>query len=511
MHPKRKLSRQQLRKNLELLGSLSDLLPPNLPPSPPSSRSSSPAPGSKRKPDSDPANDHIKRPRTSEALDRSYRNPPSQSVNSNSAPRSDPCEEGELRDDPTPSKPHALLPATPSLPIQRPRKNLSKSDPVFEAIHDRYHNYGRMLKYSGDTRFWSTYSPSHKEYKPLIHPPPVSSPYHKHGALMARLELLDALICFTYAIWSKDFRLGACLSAWPSTQAYLNWTKMKWAAESSAGEREKALLGLIYMIEAFIHSRMFVYCARQTVEPQMEEIMQKARVLVESAAANDASPGSSNGTPAFGGAQATPPMLPSPASIAPANSANSTPTGRGTGTPTTTINAATVCASAAASASTQRPPTPTMRSKVRFELHTPPPPIASSINLPITAAFAHSLQTLSHGVTKATLSMRQSQQHLTLRTLAVHFPVTFARIVHSSLSQSDEFEPDMEDEEGELFWPGAPETGEGLGWVCLMGKAMIKEFGKDIGYLGYEGIVRKPETSTPAPPASVPPRLQSRR
>jgi hypothetical protein len=34
-----------------------------------------------------------------------------------------------------------------------------------------------------------------------------------------------------------------------------------------------------------------------------------------------------------------------------------------------------------------------------------------------------------------------------------------------------------------------------LGWVCLVGKAMIKEFGRDIGYVGYDGVVPKPETS----------------
>ena len=92
--------------------------------------------------------------------------------------------------------------------------------------------------------------------------------------------------------------------------------------------------------------------------------------------------------------------------------------------------------------------------------------------------------------------MRQSQTLLTLRTLSDHFPTTFTRIIHSSLSHNQEYEPDIEDEEGELFWPAAPSTGEGLGWVCLVGKAMIKEFGRDIGYMGYDGVVPKPESSS---------------
>jgi hypothetical protein len=86
--------------------------------------------------------------------------------------------------------------------------------------------------------------------------------------------------------------------------------------------------------------------------------------------------------------------------------------------------------------------------------------------------------------------------------LSDHFPNTFKRIVHSSLSYNQEYEPDIEDEEGELFWPGAPSTGEGLGWVCLVGKAMIKEFGRDIGYVGYDGVVPKPETSTSNRPST---------
>jgi len=89
----------------------------------------------------------------------------------------------------------------------------------------------------------------------------------------------------------------------------------------------------------------------------------------------------------------------------------------------------------------------------------------------------------------------------------LYFPITFARIIHSSLKYSEEAEPDIEDEEGELFWPTSAETGQGLGWVCLVGKAMIKEFGKDFGYLGYEGVVPKPEPSG----ASAPIRLTQKR
>ena len=88
--------------------------------------------------------------------------------------------------------------------------------------------------------------------------------------------------------------------------------------------------------------------------------------------------------------------------------------------------------------------------------------------------------------------MKKSQETLTLPILREHFPKTFARMVFSTLAYDEEHEPEFEDEEGELFWPDQCITGEGLGWVCLMGKAMIFEFGKEFGYMGKEGIVPKP-------------------
>jgi hypothetical protein len=114
-------------------------------------------------------------------------------------------------------------------------------------MHDIYHKYGRMLKYSGDARFWSTYPATHKEYRPLANPPPPNSPYHKHGGLIARLELVDALVCFTYSLWSKDFSRKSCFrETWATIEAFLGWCKNKWIAElDTIGDREKALLGLM--------------------------------------------------------------------------------------------------------------------------------------------------------------------------------------------------------------------------------------------------------------------------
>jgi hypothetical protein len=130
---------------------------------------------------------------------------------------------------------------------------------------------------------------------------------------------------------------------------------------------------------------------------------------------------------------------------------------------------------------------------------------ASSVSIPISPTMAQALKEQSGGVVSVSFCMNMTQQTLNLPVMAQHFPVTFARMVHSSLLWHEEHEPDIEDEEGELFWPGQCATGEGLGWVCLMGKAMIKEFGKDIGYRGLDGVIPKPkpEEHGPETPAST--------
>ena len=116
----------------------------------------------------------------------------------------------------------------------------------FDAIHDNYYAAGRKLKYSGDARFWSTYPPTHREYRPILDPPKPGSLYHKHGGLIARLELLDALLCFTYAIWNRDFARRSCnTETWSTIQAFLAWCKQKWQTEEGITDAERAFLGVM--------------------------------------------------------------------------------------------------------------------------------------------------------------------------------------------------------------------------------------------------------------------------
>ena len=246
--------------SLQLIGDLGAPLPPTLPPSPPASRAASPA-GLKRK--HDPSSDHdaVKRPRTTVNQDRSppQSHPPSQpqdhfqpppppppsarqsAPTPHIPPRSEPCEDGEVQEEP------AGVPPVPSVdvPIRRPKKG-KPSVRHFDDLHTKYHQAGRVLKYSGDARLWSAYPPSHREYRPLHDPPPPNSPYHKHGGLIARLELLDALICFTYSIWSRDYGRGQCyVETWTTIEAFLGWCKQKWHVEEGTSDAERAFLGLM--------------------------------------------------------------------------------------------------------------------------------------------------------------------------------------------------------------------------------------------------------------------------
>jgi hypothetical protein len=171
--------------------------------------------------------------------------------------RNEPSEDGEVREEPVVASSSRLPPAPPppttspvaipttTVPIRRPKRG-KPTHRYFDGLHDKYHNHGRMLKYSGDARFWSTYPSSHREYRPLLDPPPPNSSYHIHGGLIARLELVDALVCFTYSIWNKDYSRRSCnRDTWGTIEAFLGWCKQKWQAEEGMIDAEKAFIGLM--------------------------------------------------------------------------------------------------------------------------------------------------------------------------------------------------------------------------------------------------------------------------
>jgi hypothetical protein len=266
------------------------------------------------------------------------------------------------------------------------------------------------------------------------------------------------------------------------------------------------------MIEGFIYGRKFTYQAKGHLDAEMDKLVEKCKALAAAAAVAADENASAN----VSSSQLTPPMLPSPASIVASNSANSTPIGQANGTPNTasssSVTASSSAASAAAAAAAHlqqqqlQPLPPNMVPTMPNGLPLTPAAAAAaaSVTISITPTMTQQLKDSSGAIVAGSFCMSFVQQTLSLPILARHFPTTFARMVHSSLLPHEEHEPDIEDEEGELFWPGQCVTGEGLGWVCLMGKAMIKEFGKDIGYRGLDGVVPKPKVEEgPETPSSV--------
>ncbi|XP_006461212.1 hypothetical protein AGABI2DRAFT_185498 [Agaricus bisporus var. bisporus H97] len=480
---KRRWTRHELLQSIRILADLPRPLSQDLPLSPPASRPSSPAPGNKRKSvDSD--NLATKRLRTSSLSDRhghpfhhlptlppaSSAAPPSLHFPSasNTTARSEPCEDGEVPEDPPPP-PHGsaadcALYHPNTVPIRRPKRGRPPHK-YYDDLHDKYYQAGRLLKYSGDARFWSTYPPSHKEYRPLAHPPPVNSLYHKHGG-----------------------------ETWDTINAFMTWCKGKWLTQTQFHEAERPLL-------AFIEGRKMFYSIRHGLDLEMDRISGQAKVKIENAIHEVDQSASTPGIQ-VGKSQGTPPMLPSPASIAPTNSANSTPTTRDGGTPNTTT--------ARPPPDTRnpppqqfRPPTsnkpisffPLLPRRLRENASSIPQSYidaAQKVTEPIDVNTISELKDLTATFRSTASSMAEAQQTLNLATMARHFPRTFSRMVNSALTSTEEHEPDFEDEEGELFWPGQLVTGEGLGWVCLMGKAMIQEFGKAYGYRGLDGVVPKP-------------------
>ncbi|KAF5370808.1 hypothetical protein D9758_001965 [Tetrapyrgos nigripes] len=476
-----KLSRQQLLEHLKILDSLPPPLPASLPPSPPASP---PSFLGKRKQDVVEDSDRVKRHRSSQPL------PPPLSL--------EPAEDGEVSESPqTPSPPPPS-----ALPVRRPKHGTYPTS-HHDSLYNKYHQEGRELKFSGDARFWSTFPRTAKDYRPLADPPPTDSPYHKNGIQIAKLELLDALIRFTFAMWNKEYSRGICyFESWDSSMAYIDWCKSKWVTDDSTSEAEKAFRGLIDMIRAFILIRKAVFYNRHHLKPQAAKMFESVKESIATAI------DSSDPSNALLAAKSrTPPMLPSPAnSIGATNSANSTPTGSGS-TPSTSTDDPSSTPSVPVDAVPAMKIGPAIPRELlppnKLSDNRPIPPhvvaAANSVSLSVKPQLIHTLHSHSQNFAQAAHLISSAENVLNLPIIARHFPRTFARMIYTSLSPNEEYEPDFEDEEGELFWPTQCASGDGLGWVCLLGQAMIKEYGKPYGYVGHAGIIKKPQAERQRP------------
>lgn len=200
------------------------------------------------------------------------------------------------------------------------------------------------------------------------------------------------------------------------------------------------------------------------------------------------------GDPAFanGLTRTVPPMLPSPTST------NSTPVTRDEGTPSSNTRSSQTVANAA---SRQQPYTGAVPFKLLPEqLQNSAVPIPSqvmsameAVTEPIGPNLVQNLKDLTSNLMAISFCLERAKQTLNLPILRRCFPRTWTRMMYSTLLPNEEHEPDFEDEEGELYWPDQCISGEGLGWVCLMAKAMINEFGKTYVYKSVDGVVPKPK------------------
>ncbi|KAJ3869817.1 hypothetical protein EV359DRAFT_76428 [Lentinula novae-zelandiae] len=513
---KRAFSRQQLLQHLALLNTMPSPLPPALPPSPPASRSTSPVAGpsvqpAKRKSEAGLDTDRPKRSKTESTATthRVSHLPPTHYL-----PRSELAEDGEVAEEPnsvshpiqsraTPIHPSPDAPVKSFVPIRRPKRGHQHNVQLIPTLHEKYHQAGRKLKYSGDARFWSTYPPSHKEYRPIPNAPPPNSLYHIHGGMVAKLELMEALVMFVYSSWCKEYgRGGIYTDSWLTMEGFIKWCKAKWKPEEGSSDGEKAFYGLIHMFHAFIHARIVTQSQRK-LRSDLERVTE-ATCQAVNAAISDAP--SHNSSSLGAKSQSTPPMLPSPASIGAANSANSTPTNRD-GTPISSeIRSASISSSSAINAPSQSSSSPSGPSiplpflPPQYRTGIPPSHISAAANT-VSASFnlnqLATVNEVSYSLSVSIAEMQTAQVHLNFSIIARHFPRTFARMVHSTLKSTEEHEVDFEDDDGELFWPGQSITGDGLGWLCYMGEAMVQEFGKQFDYKGLKGVVPKPDQYDP--------------
>ena len=241
------------------------------------------------------------------------------------------------------------------------------------------------------------------------------------------------------------------------------------------------------MIEAYINYRKFVYACldHRGKDGQGKEGLESASTRLyceierQQQAAVDALAQASVSQKHGSGSVNTPTMLPSPAS---ASSVNSTPTMANR----SPVNPAPSNPSQPAGSVPSQLPNPPQSSPSHS-----PSQIPTAFPLMLQPETVAAFRNQNLAIHAAKWCSHIASQHVSIPILMRHFPTTWARIAGSSLSADEEHEPDIEDDEGELYWPGQSQIGEGLGWVCLMGKAMIKEFGEGIGYLGINGVIRK--------------------
>ena len=232
---------------------------PALPPTLPSPRPlhSHAASRSKRKLEDDVATDepHSKKPRTTPTTSQTASSRPpvppfphsrsgTQAPASAATTQSDASEDGEVREG-LPIYRNSIA-VVSNVPVRRPRRRIVSTE-YWGQMYTKYQAEGVRLKYSAKARIDSTYPSTDSRFRALSNPPPAGTAYHKFGHLMARLEYLDALLCFTYALWCIDMANTACYRQnWPLVLKLVEQVKAQWRNDDGE-DWERAFHGVMYV------------------------------------------------------------------------------------------------------------------------------------------------------------------------------------------------------------------------------------------------------------------------
>ena len=72
-----------------------------------------------------------------------------------------------------------------------------------------------------------------------------------HAQLFARIEAVDALLNFTYAMWCKDMVENKCHHAlWDTIDQFLKWVRSRWETAETRGDAQRAFIGIMYVLQA---------------------------------------------------------------------------------------------------------------------------------------------------------------------------------------------------------------------------------------------------------------------
>ncbi|KDQ21925.1 hypothetical protein BOTBODRAFT_169100 [Botryobasidium botryosum FD-172 SS1] len=425
---KRRFSPDELRRNLALLADLPRPLSPTLPPSPPQSRSVSPAPQSqpKRKRgqseddqerSSAPGQQDPKRSRieskASPAASISSPHRPRAAATSHKPSAASPKSRASTVSTPPDDKP-ASSSATPPAsqprlapPVKRARRHLQSSE--LGSLISLYNVDARKLKHSADARMRDSRA-------------------NPRQAFLSRLEVTDSILHFMYSFWCADEQKHMFdWHKWDTTAALTKFILRRWGTETE-GDVQKAMTGLFHLIEGCVSARIAT---------------DRLRKLTDSARTHQ-SPPSAAPTPTSTHTHPTPTSNPTPPAHIPSPASSASPT--------SSLN----------SNSPKRSP-------------------------PLSPNFVEALAAQSLASQAASSNIQQGHAQLSSSLLARAFPRTFELCITSDIAISEGHTVDFKEcARGQGTWAWPILGGESIVHLIGFARSLVWELGEQQG--GYRGV-----------------------